>query len=297
MKNLLNIYGVLIAVIVASSCTDQSTFNNPAIHQLENGAFVRFENDGAINLDYPDPQALNIEENVYDANNNISSFTISVEANIGGALKYVDDLITITSFPSKIKITSQSLADAIGIDVSEFAFGDTFNFRGVATRNDGTIFYSESPDYDVSTNSHSRGNTHSNLTSVSAYTNAMKFGFVFFTDCPPVSGDYVIDMADSYGDGWQGPGILVTMDDVEYNIVLCSDYASNAADQEGCVGSGASGSYTLNVPDGTQSWSWNWTTDSYPSEVSFTVTDPNGVVIFSAANPKDDAMLPVINCL
>lgn len=291
MKNLKFIYNTLL-LLIAVSCTDQSTFNNPAIHELENGSFIRFENVGAINPDYPDPQGLIISEKIYDANENTSTFTLSAEGNIGGSLKFAENLITVTSFPSTIDITSQSLADALGVNVSDFAYGDNFIFKGVATRDDGTEFYPESPSVG------SRGNTHDNLNNVTNYTSAMTFGFVFFTDCPPIPGDYIIDIYDSYGDGWQGTGILVTLDnDVEHNIALRSPYAAEEGTQEGCINSGDSGSYTLNVPSGTTTWSWHWTFDRFPSEVSFSVTDPNGVEIFNTASPSDNQMLPVINCL
>lgn len=278
-------------IVLVVSCTDKSTFNNPAIHQLENGAFIRFENVNAINADYPEPQNLNISQKVFDANGNTSSFRLTVEGNIGGVMKYNDNLITINSFPSTIDITSQSLADALGVDVDDFSYGDTFVFKGIATRDDGTVFYPESPSLGT------RGNTEKQLNNVPNYTSAMSFGFVFFTDCPPVPGDYKINMADSYGDGWQGTGIKVTIDGVDTYIALCSPYSSDAGTQAGCISGGSSGVYTLTIEPGTTSWSWNWTSDRYPSEVSFTVDDPNGVEIFAAATPAKDQMLPVINCL
>ena len=43
--------------------------------------------------------------------------------------------------------------------------------------------------------------------------------------CTPKPGDYVIDMQDSYGDGWQGDGIKVTFDggpnDGDVYMLIC----------------------------------------------------------------------------
>jgi len=293
MKRIL--YFFTIASLTLVSCTDESTFSNPVTHQLERGAFVRFNNMDAILDMYPDPQDINISEGIYDANGNVSSYSLTVTANIGGNLYTGEDFLTITSFPATLNITSQMLADALGVDVSEFFYGDTFNFVAKATRNDGVVFYGQTPTFSSSTGTVGVGNTQSQLIDVSSYKNAMTFGFVLFTDCPPVPGVYEIVMHDSYGDGWQGQGVAVTVDGVTQLAMLCDYWGDWTAYQDGCL-PGAYGVYDLVIPSGTQSWSWNWTGDWYPSECSFEVYAPNGTQIFSAASPAA-GMLPVINCL
>jgi len=293
MKRIL--YFLTIASLTLVSCTDESTFSNPVTHQLERGAFVRFDNMDAILDMYPDPQDINISEGIYDANGNVSSYSLTVTANVGGSLYTGEDFITISSFPATLNITSQMIADAIGVDVSTFFYGDTFSFVAKATRNDGVVFSGQTPSYDASNGTVGPGNTQSQLIDVSSYKNAMTFGFVLFTDCPPVPGVYEIVMHDSYGDGWQGQGVAVTIDGVTEYAMLC-DYWGDWTDyQDGCL-PGAFGVYELNVPAGTVSWSWNWTGDWYPSECSFEVYTPGGTQIFAAASPAV-GMLPVINCL
>ncbi len=279
------------------SCTDESTFSNPVTFQLENGGFVRFENDGAILNMYPDPQDINISEPIFDPNNNLSSFSLSVSAVVGGKFYVAEDFIKIESFPNNLNITSQLLADALGVDIKEFFYGDTFAFTAKATRNDGVVFYGLSPKYDSKNGTVGFGNTHPNLLGKGSYTSAMNFGFVLFTDCPPVPGSYKIDIHDSWGDGWQGKGILVTIDGIETYIALCSNWGSFS--QAGCLDGGGdhkNDTFELVVPSGTKSWSWTWTGDSYPGECSFEVYDPNGALLFAKSSPEA-GMLPVINCL
>jgi hypothetical protein len=287
----------LLLALITYSCTDESTFGNPAIFQLEKGGFVRFEAENAILNMYPEPQGINIAEAIYDANDNLSSYSLSVHAVIDGGLYVAEDFITINTFPSTLSITSQMLGDALGVDPSEFYYGDTFAFTAKATRNDGTVFYGLTPKYDSTTGSVGFGTTHPNLLEKGAYTSAMSFGFILFTDCPPMPGTYTVDIHDSWGDGWQGKGILVTVDGVEQYIALCSTWGT--FEQEGCLDGGGENrndTYELVIPDGTQSWSWVWTGDSYPGECSFEIYKPDGTILFSKASPEE-GILPVINCL
>ena len=75
MKNLKFIYCVLVSMIILS-CTDQSTFRNPAIHELENGSFVEWEVTPAAS--YDSVEGFSISGKLMDANGNTSSYTLSV---------------------------------------------------------------------------------------------------------------------------------------------------------------------------------------------------------------------------
>jgi hypothetical protein len=114
--------------------------------------------------------------------------------------------------------------------------------------------------------------------------------------CTPKPGDYVIDMQDSYGDGWQGDGIKVTFDggpndgDVVY-IDMLSSYSGGPA----CC-SWTDSTEILNVPDGTEGFTWEYTGDSYPGEVSFQIYAPDGTQLLSVSAPSPGT-LTVLNCL
>jgi MYXO-CTERM domain-containing protein len=82
---------------------------------------------------------------------------------------------------------------------------------------------------------------------------------------PPADVCYTLDMADSWGDGWNGGELSLTIDGV-----LIGDYAA--------VGSGSS--EALCGPSGS-TWELSYSSGSYESENTYTLSDPNGTVVFS----------------
>ena len=116
--------------------------------------------------------------------------------------------------------------------------------------------------------------------------------------CTPKPGDYVVDMQDSYGDGWQGDGIKVTLSggpndgQVTY-IDMLSSYSGGPA----CC-SWTDSTQTLTVPAGTEGFTWEYTGDSYPGEVSFEIYAPDGSLLLAVAEGEaTPGLLPVTNCL
>ena len=79
MKNLKFIYKTLL-FLIAVSCTDQSTFNNPAIHELENRSFIRFESLPPTSFDSVEGFA--ITGTPQNVNNNTSSYSLHLTATI-----------------------------------------------------------------------------------------------------------------------------------------------------------------------------------------------------------------------
>lgn len=106
---------------------------------------------------------------------------------------------------------------------------------------------------------------------------------------PPTPGDWVVNMTDSYGDGWQtdtglgGSGITVTLDDgTVLEVGLCSPYAGAAGTFLGgtdCTANdGSSGSGIITIPAGTQTADWFFPGDNY-GEIGFEIVTPNGNVV------------------
>ena len=116
-----------------------------------------------------------------------------------------------------------------------------------------------------------------------------------FRECPsaPTPGDWIVNMQDSYGDGWQtttangGPGITVTLNTGEvFEVGLCTPYEANTYD---CVAELSSGSATITIPDGTESAEWFFPGDNW-GEISFQIVAPSGNTVAdygagSAAGP------------
>ncbi len=90
----------------------------------------------------------------------------------------------------------------------------------------------------------------------------------------PYVGDWTIQMYDSYGDGWQGDGIKITL----------NDNVSYAAIPEGT--NQFSNTATINVPNNTTELIFEFTGDDYPQEVSYEIYAPNGNLIYSDSTPS-----------
>jgi hypothetical protein len=138
--------------------------------------------------------------------------------------------------------------------------------------------------------------------------------------CQPVDGDYLVDMQDSYGDGWQtdagngGSGLkaVLTLADgstLIEEVGMCSPYG---ADNIGtamdpamgiCTGPASTSFYgataTVTIPAGTQLAVWQWPGDTY-GEISFQIYGPAGNLLLDTGGPgagTGAGQLDVLNCL
>lgn len=119
--------------------------------------------------------------------------------------------------------------------------------------------------------------------------------------CNPQSGDYLVLMHDSYGDGWQttngdgGSGLTVDIDGTIVEIGMCNPYISSNFD---CIqGDFYDAQTTVTIPTGTISASWNFPGD-YWGEISFEIYAPDGSLAFASGAPGDTGkgQLPIVVC-
>lgn len=184
MRKIKYILAIVVLSVVCFTCTDQSTFRNPAVHELERGAYIRFVVPPPTDFIPEIVESISINAELFDPNNNVSQYDLSVEVTVAstGVTYKADNFITITSFPATLSLTSQSIADAIGVSTSIFGAGDFFDFTAVTTRNDGTKFYGIPPSFNDENGTVGIGNTEGNLLTEGGYTDAMTFDFVIA--CP-----------------------------------------------------------------------------------------------------------------
>ena len=87
--------------------------------------------------------------------------------------------------------------------------------------------------------------------------------------CSPAPGDYVVEMQDSYGDGWQSPGgIEVNIDGTIVNATLCNawgDLVDGCVNDSGNLTDNYGGTTTITIPAGTASATWTYTCLLYTS--------------------------------
>lgn len=146
---------------------------------------------------------------------------------------------------------SFSLAESlstIGLSDGEFFGGDIFNFRFEVILTDGRVF--------------SADNANSTVTSGTFFQSPFNYAVTIKCIPPsPVAGDYILDLVDSFGDGWDGAFLTVTIDGV------ATDFT---------IDDGEEASFTVNVPMGTTDLLFEYTAGSFESEHSYEITAPTG---------------------
>jgi Predicted aminopeptidases len=94
------------------------------------------------------------------------------------------------------------------------------------------------------------------------------FDFTYTNNC-----NVIFDLADSYGDGWNGASITVSFDD-------------GTPSQELTISNGHSQSYTIAVGTGT-TVSLTWNSGSYDSECSYSIYYENGEDIYNGSGSQN----------
>ena len=228
----------------------------------------------------------NIEGNPYNAFDSGSVFTVTVEeqdVEQGGLLSSIDlymsftdnqddpndnskaEQLVSTFAASALTTGSRGLpeltytttlaesATALGVG-TDYSGGDAFGYRFVVNLTDGTSW----------TNVNGNGNVLGGSYFSSPYLYSVVVACI---PLGPVPGDYTLDMQDSYGDGWNGASVRVTVDGV------ATDYTVSS-------GQGASNSETFTIPDTATTVTFEYVSGDWDSEVTYQLFAPNGKIAF-----------------
>lgn len=105
-----------------------------------------------------------------------------------------------------------------------------------------------------------------------------------YRKCPIKAGDYKFRLIDVYGDGWQGSHLTITIDGVSQDVALTSYW-----DTDGSYYGPEfyDFTYTVNVPEGTDTLTFSYTAGSYPEETYYEIYTPDDILIASDGNPND----------
>ena len=287
MKKQLNkIVLLLLSVVVLSSCESDDKAIDQVFDGVSYGAVLRkieivsasynltdLNSAFTITVEEQDEEygALLSEVDVYVSRSGNEAMAFSVPAS---AFTIGDKGLPVTT----ISVTLGQALTALGLG-SNYDVGDVYGIRLSLKLTDGREF---------------------SAASASGSLQGSYFASPFYYTapilCTPKPGDYVVDMQDSYGDGWQGDGIKVTFDggprDAE---VVYIDMLSSYDGGPGCC-SWTDSTETLNVPVGTEGFAWEYMGDSYPGEVSFQIYAPDGSLLGAFAGIGAGG-LTVLNCL
>jgi hypothetical protein len=289
MKKQLNkIVLLLLSVIVISSCESDDKVIDQVFDGISYGAVLRKIEitSGSYNLsDLNSAFSIIVEEQDEEYGALLSEVDVYVS---GGqsSTEALQQTVPASAFTigdkglpvTEISVTLGDALTALGLG-SNYGVGDVFTIRLSLKLTDGREF---------SASSASGSLQGSYFASPFLYNSAIL--------CTPKPGDYVVDMQDSYGDGWQGDGIKVTFDGgPRSGEVVYIDMLSSYSGGPGCC-SWTDSTETLNVPAGTEGFAWEYTGDSYPGEVSFQIYAPDGSLLGSYAGIGAGG-LTILNCL
>ena len=143
---------------------------------------------------------------------------------------------------TNIRITLAEAVAALGLSSSQYTGGDALPVRLELVLTDGRVFSSD----DVS-----------GTLQGSYFASPFKYNTVI--KCIPnsaVAGIYTINMVDSYGDGWNGASIDVTIDGTTTSYT---------------IDDGATATHVVTIPAGASTMSFSYTNGSWDSEASYTI--------------------------
>jgi len=261
---------LLSFVTVFLACTESDNTIDFVYENIQKGAVIRTISSGG-------------EYNFYDPANSIFSATIEEhDAENGGLMQNVEVYVSLnggseallktlqpgdfTTGPKGLPRTDLSVslaesANALGLASTDYTGGDAINIRLQLNLTDGRSF--------------SSGDITGSMTG--SYF-ASPFAYNMVIKCIPLSavpGIYTFTMSDSYGDGWQGSHIKVTVDGTTTYYGIPSPYGSDVernALLEPFTGNESGGTAQLIIPEGASSMSFAWNSGDWPSECSYTIT-------------------------
>ncbi|WP_143751844.1 hypothetical protein [Maribacter sp. 4U21] len=247
-----SILGFLVMAILFASCEDED--KNPLnLLELNNSKspFVRIIVDEPI-VAAGEIASSSLVAKVDALEDNVASWQLAVSRESGGVASDTIVLTTLTDFPSQISIPYTEIADALGISTDEISGGDFIRFLGTATGTDGTVVTFD--------------NFSPNVTGQPEQRQA--FNFIVLVKCSPITdatltGTWVIDMTDLFGDGWDGAFVTFEIDGVT------TDYTFTA---------GSAANFEVDVPAGTSNLVISYTSGAFEEEHIYTIETPDGDV-------------------
>ena len=181
MKKIVYLFCVLLAVI---ACKDDDKIFEPQLESNKGGIVVFSETPRPLTISATEPSDFTFTAPLEDPNDNVVSYRLSVEDASGN---YVDLGIELTSFPTDLIITSEMLANALNVSVTDFQFGQEFKFIGTVVNEAGITYSGIEHEYNPDTGEITGGNTDlDNIGSqANNYRDALRFNLII--SCPPTS--------------------------------------------------------------------------------------------------------------
>lgn len=261
MKKLISLFSI---ALIAISCTEGDNAVDYVLDNFQTGAVLR-----TISID---PTAGNWkgEYNVFDLPGSV--FKVEIEEHDkenGGLFKDVEVFVSYagneallktmqpgefttgpTGLPrASLEVSLGDALSALSLSGSDVDGGQAVNIRLQLNLTNGSSYTAKDAASSL---------TGSYFNSPYQYNKIIKC-----IPTAPVAGEYTLVMNDSYGDGWNGASLTVTIDGT------ATDYSVTSAQ-------GASNTETFTVPEGTSTFTIAYNSGAWDSEVTYTISHDNG---------------------
>ena len=262
---------ILLGLLLVMSCVKPDNTINDVLDNYTSGAVLRtITSSGEYNFYAPAASIFTatIEEHDTEKGALMQSVEIYVSLNSGTeALLQTIQPSEFTTGPSglprtDINVSLAAATGALGLSSSQYTGGDAVDIRLQLNLTDGRSF--------------SADNVTGSMTG-SYFKSPYKYSKII--KCIPlaaVPGIYTFLLIDTYGDGWQGSRIKVTVDGVSTYYANISAYDGVGEGQnaglEPFVGNNSSGSAQLTIPAGASTMSFEWISGDWPSECTYKIT-------------------------
>jgi len=251
MKNInIFIIGLYLVTIVFVSCKDEDKDPFTVAEEEENIApWVRISGFEPV-VAAGDIGVSSFDADVEVVRDNVTSWDLSVSLESGDNTIDPVPIATVDTFPSSISIPYTEITAALGISADDVLGGDFIRFLGTTTGTDGNVFTFE--------------NYSASITGQPEQLQALNF--VVLVKCSPItdatiSGTWIIEMTDLFGDGWDGAFVTFEIDGV------ATDYTFT---------SGSEATFEVEVPDSASELVISYTSGAFEEEHIYTIETPDG---------------------
>lgn len=251
MKNrILKLMTFSVAIFMVA-CQESDNAIDAVFDGTTKGAIIRTVslNSGEFNS-YDLNSAFDVDIEVQDEQNGGLMEKVNVYLGFKGT-EVLATTLTASSFTTgpfglpraNIRITLSEAVAALGLSSSQYTGGDALPVRLELVLTDGRSF---------------SGDDASGSLQGSYFSSPFRYNTVI--KCIPTSavpGIYTISMVDSYGDGWNGASVDVTIDGTTTSYT---------------IDDGATATHVVTIPAGASTMSFAYTNGAWDSEASYVIT-------------------------
>ena len=176
-----------------------------------------------------------------------------------------------------INMTFGAAASAMGLTPADYSPGDVVVVKLEVVLTDGRVFGADSA---------------AGIITGGFFSSPFQYNALL--TCSPAPGTYTVHMYDNYGDGWQtgdySQGLSVDIDGTVVQVAMCSQWG----DYEFTCTPTSDGYFavaTVEIPEGTESATWNWPGDQY-GEIGLIIVGPGGEIAYSSGTFLSDGSGP-----